>query len=124
MKRKKGYYSISVVAEMFCVHQQTVRMYEKEGLITPKRTEGNTRLFSEEDVDKLTKKVCQLVESSKGKVTSSSLMGKKALSYPINHIKEASYVMVGFELEASAIKEFSGKLKLEENIIRFLVIKV
>lgn len=53
MKRKKGYYSISVVAKMFSVHQQTVRMYEKEGLITPKRTEGNTRLFSEEDVDRL-----------------------------------------------------------------------
>ncbi len=53
MKRKKGHYSISAVAKMFSVHQQTVRLYEKEGLITPKRSEGNTRLFSEEDVDKL-----------------------------------------------------------------------
>ncbi|MFH1643556.1 MAG: MerR family transcriptional regulator [bacterium] len=53
MKRKKGYYSISVVAKMFSVHQQTVRMYEKEGLICPKRSSGNTRLFSEEDVDRL-----------------------------------------------------------------------
>lgn len=53
MKRKKGFYSISVVAKMFSVHQQTIRMYEKEGLITPKRTEGNTRLFAEEDVDRL-----------------------------------------------------------------------
>ena len=53
MKRKKGFYSISVVAKMFSVHQQTVRMYEKEGLICPKRTTGNTRLFSEEDVDRL-----------------------------------------------------------------------
>ncbi len=53
MKRKKGFYSISVVAKMFSVHQQTVRMYEKEGLISPRRTEGNTRLFSEEDVDRL-----------------------------------------------------------------------
>ena len=52
-KRRKGYYSISVVAKMFSVHQQTIRLYEKEGLINPKRTEGNTRLFSEEDVDKL-----------------------------------------------------------------------
>jgi len=52
-KRRKGYYSISVVAKMFSVHQQTIRLYEKEGLISPKRTEGNTRLFSEEDVDKL-----------------------------------------------------------------------
>lgn len=38
---------------MFSVHQQTIRMYEKEGLITPKRSEGNTRLFAEEDVDRL-----------------------------------------------------------------------
>lgn len=53
MKRRKGFYSISVVAKMFSVHQQTIRMYEKEGLICPKRTEGNTRLFSEEDVDRL-----------------------------------------------------------------------
>lgn len=53
MKRRKGYYSISVVAKMFSVHQQTIRMYEKEGLITPKRSAGNTRLFSEEDVDQL-----------------------------------------------------------------------
>lgn len=53
MKRKKGYFSISAVAEMFSVHQQTIRLYEKEGLITPKRSEGNTRLFSEEDVDRL-----------------------------------------------------------------------
>ncbi|MEX0940623.1 MAG: MerR family transcriptional regulator [Candidatus Babeliales bacterium] len=53
MKRKKGYFSISAVAKMFSVHQQTIRLYEKEGLIAPKRTEGNTRLFSEEDVDML-----------------------------------------------------------------------
>ena len=53
MKRKKGYFSISAVAKMFSVHQQTIRLYEKEGLIAPKRSEGNTRLFSEEDVDRL-----------------------------------------------------------------------
>ena len=38
---------------MFSVHQQTIRLYEKEGLISPKRSAGNTRLFSEEDVDRL-----------------------------------------------------------------------
>ena len=52
-KRRKGFYSISIVAKMFDVHQQTIRLYEKEGLISPKRTAGNTRLFSEEDVDRL-----------------------------------------------------------------------
>lgn len=53
MKRKKGYFSISAVAKMFSVHQQTIRLYEKEGLLSPKRSEGNTRLFSEEDVNRL-----------------------------------------------------------------------
>jgi MerR family transcriptional regulator/heat shock protein HspR len=53
LNRKKGYFSISAVAKMFSVHQQTVRLYEREGLITPKRSSGNTRLFSEEDVDRL-----------------------------------------------------------------------
>jgi len=38
---------------MFSVHQQTIRMYEKQGLIAPTRSSGNTRLFSEEDVDRL-----------------------------------------------------------------------
>jgi MerR family transcriptional regulator/heat shock protein HspR len=55
MKRKKGFYSISAVAKMFSIHQQTIRLYEKEGLISPKRSAGNTRLFSEEDVDQLEK---------------------------------------------------------------------
>ena len=53
MNRKKGYFSISAVAQMFSVHQQTIRLYEREGLICPKRSEGNTRLFSEEDVLRL-----------------------------------------------------------------------
>ena len=38
---------------MFSVHQQTIRLYEKQGLLTPKRSTGNTRLFAEEDVDRL-----------------------------------------------------------------------
>ena len=53
MKRKKGFFSISAVAKMFSVHQQTIRLYEKQGLIAPKRSDGNTRLFSEEDVNRL-----------------------------------------------------------------------
>ena len=53
VKRQKAYYSISAVAKMFTIHQQTVRLYEKEGLINPKRSEGNTRLFDEDDIDQL-----------------------------------------------------------------------
>src|ERR1700752_347537 len=53
INRKRGYFSISAVAKMFSIHQQTIRLYEKEGLGTPKRSEGNTRLFGEEDIDRL-----------------------------------------------------------------------
>ena len=53
MKRKKGYFSISAVAQMLSLHQQTIRLYEREGLISPKRSSGNTRLFSEEDINQL-----------------------------------------------------------------------
>lgn len=44
---------ISVVAEMLDIHPQTLRLYEREGLVIPQRTDGNTRLYSQEDIDKL-----------------------------------------------------------------------
>lgn len=53
VKRNKAFFSISAVSKMFSVHQQTIRLYEKEGLLSPKRSDGNTRLFSEEDIDRL-----------------------------------------------------------------------
>jgi len=53
IRRKKGFFSISAVAEMFSIHQQTIRLYEKEGLINPKRSEGNTRMFTEDDINRL-----------------------------------------------------------------------
>ena len=51
--KRKGRYTISVVAERFNVHPQTLRLYEREGLLTPTRTKGNTRLYSEDDIDQL-----------------------------------------------------------------------
>ena len=44
---------ISVVARRFEVHPQTLRLYEREGLVKPSRTQGNTRLYSEVDLDRL-----------------------------------------------------------------------
>lgn len=51
--KKEPLYQISVVAKMLGVHPQTLRLYEREGLVKPTRTEGNVRLYSEEDVEKL-----------------------------------------------------------------------
>jgi MerR family transcriptional regulator/heat shock protein HspR len=46
-------YMISVAAELVGMHPQTLRMYEQKGLVRPKRTAGNTRLYSDADVERL-----------------------------------------------------------------------
>ena len=51
--RGRGVYMISVAAELAGMHPQTLRIYESRGLITPKRSPKNTRLYSQEDVDRL-----------------------------------------------------------------------
>jgi MerR family transcriptional regulator/heat shock protein HspR len=50
---KRGVYMISVAAELAGMHPQTLRIYESRGLIEPKRSSGNTRLYSDEDVERL-----------------------------------------------------------------------
>jgi len=52
-RKSKGAYMISVVAEMYEIHPQTLRLYEREGLLKPSRSEGNTRLYTEEDLKRL-----------------------------------------------------------------------
>src|SRR5205814_5463982 len=49
----RGVFMISVAAELADMHPQTLRMYEQRGLITPKRSPKGTRLYSQEDVDRL-----------------------------------------------------------------------
>ena len=51
--RGKAYFMISAVSQKYDIHPQTLRLYEREGLLTPSRTEGNTRLYSEEDLEQL-----------------------------------------------------------------------
>jgi MerR family transcriptional regulator/heat shock protein HspR len=50
---KAGLYMIGVVAARFDIHPQTLRLYEKEGLLRPSRTVGKTRLYSDDDMDRL-----------------------------------------------------------------------
>ncbi len=53
----KPLYMIGVVAEMLKIHPQTLRMYEKKGLIQPSRTEGKTRMYSADDVEDIARLV-------------------------------------------------------------------
>lgn len=52
-KNSKAAYMISVVAETYEIHPQTLRLYEREGLLKPSRSEGNTRLYTQEDLERL-----------------------------------------------------------------------
>lgn len=51
--RNKPLYMISVAAELAGVHPQTLRIYEQKGLVTPQRTQGNTRMYSQADIERL-----------------------------------------------------------------------
>ncbi|HEY0006874.1 MAG TPA: helix-turn-helix transcriptional regulator [Pyrinomonadaceae bacterium] len=53
MKRKGGTYTISAVAAQYEIHPQTLRLYEREGLLKPSRSEGNTRLYTDTDLERL-----------------------------------------------------------------------
>src|SRR5271166_1665593 len=52
-KKNKAAYMISAVAEQYQIHPQTLRLYEREGLLKPSRSEGNTRLYPPEDIERL-----------------------------------------------------------------------
>src|ERR1700761_6875856 len=51
--RSKAAYMISAVAERYEIHPQTLRLYEREGLLAPSRSDGNTRLYTDEDLERL-----------------------------------------------------------------------
>jgi MerR family transcriptional regulator/heat shock protein HspR len=53
MKRKGRTYTISAVADEYDIHPQTLRLYEREGLLKPSRSEGNTRLYTDSDLERL-----------------------------------------------------------------------
>ena len=53
MKKRTKTYTISAVAELYDIHPQTLRLYEREGLLTPSRSIGNTRLYEDSDLERL-----------------------------------------------------------------------
>lgn len=104
--KKKGTYSISVVSEMLGIHQQTIRLYEKEGFINPKRSDGNTRQFSQEDVEQL-EKVIHLTHKLGINIAGVTMILKlqkkvKSLQGEINNLFDAT--KASLETEADELK--------------------
>lgn len=61
LRAEQGVYGISVAADLVGVGQQTLRLYERKGLVEPERTEGGTRRYSENDVERM-RRIGELVD--------------------------------------------------------------
>src|SRR5499427_9692485 len=53
MSKSRAAFMISAVAEQYSIHPQTLRLYEREGLLKPSRSDGNTRLYTDDDLERL-----------------------------------------------------------------------
>jgi MerR family transcriptional regulator/heat shock protein HspR len=87
-------YIISVAAELAGVHPQTLRVYERKGLVTPKRTQGNTRRYSERDIE-LLRRIQELTQEG---INLAGVMRILELEDELEHLRE-SYLRTTRDLE-------------------------
>jgi MerR family transcriptional regulator/heat shock protein HspR len=85
MKKRVKTYTISAVAEMFEIHPQTLRMYEREGLLKPSRSEGNTRLYEDSDIERL-----EIILNMREKMDAMQREFERFFEYLRNHASELS----------------------------------
>ena len=76
-RSQRGVYGISVTSELSGVSPQTLRLYESRGLLTPARTEGGTRRYSDDDLDRLAR-IAELLESGVNLAGVSQILGLEA----------------------------------------------
>jgi small subunit ribosomal protein S6 len=93
-----------------------VRNYELGFVIHPE--------VDQSDVTEAVDKVGQYVTAGGGEVTSVDVWGRRTLAYPIRKQKEGTYVFLHTQLDPQAIKELERRLKLDEEILRHLLIRL
>jgi small subunit ribosomal protein S6 len=79
--------------------------------------------LSEEDRETVLKKVEELITSTSGEVLSRDMWGRRDLAYPIKKYKEGVYVLITFNGEPSATRDIDYKVKINDDIIRHLLVK-
>lgn len=111
MKREQRHYTISVAAELVSVHQQTIRHYERLGLIEPYRGKGDIRYFSPDDIDKL-QQIRRLIDE-----LGVNLAGVEVI---LNMRDQFQEMQDQFEHEIAAVREqYENEIvRLKEIIIR------
>lgn len=93
-----------------------MRQYELAFIVRPD--------LDDEGVTEVVEKVSQHVKSIDGEVTSVDVWGRRALAYPIDNHRDGVYVLFQAKMSPSALSELERNLKLSEEIIRYLLIKV
>ncbi len=93
-----------------------MRNYELAFIIRP--------TVAEEGVTGVVEQVSQLVKTGNGEVTSVDVWGRRTLAYPIDKYREGTYVLCQIKLPPAAMVELERNLKLSEEIIRYLLVKV
>lgn len=89
--------------------------YESTFIISPK--------LSTEEVEKVTTKVLEVIETSKGFVKTVQQLGKKKLAYPIDRFYEGSYVYIEFDGSGLIVKSLDLFFKFNDSVMRFLTVK-
>lgn len=79
--------------------------------------------FTDDEAQGIFKKVGQLITSNEGTITMEDYWGKKKFAYPIKHEYYGYYGLLEFDLERSSIAEINNKLRHDNNVLRFIIIK-
>ncbi len=80
--------------------------------------------LTDEEVDKLVEKVTSTIEGQEGKIRKIDKWGKRVLAYPIKKLNEGIYVLIEFELEKSRVSEVDRRMKLDESILRHIIVNL
>ncbi|HNV12459.1 MAG TPA: 30S ribosomal protein S6 [bacterium] len=79
--------------------------------------------FTDDEAQKVFKKVGDLITSNEGKITLENYWGKKKFAYPINHEYYGYYGLYEFDLERTLVAKINDTLRLDKEIVRFLIVK-
>jgi small subunit ribosomal protein S6 len=80
--------------------------------------------LEESEVDERSKAIAEIIKGQKGDVSSIERLGKKRLAYEIKDMREGHYVVMQFKSEPAASKELERQLKLHEDVLRALVVRL
>jgi small subunit ribosomal protein S6 len=79
---------------------------------------------ADDAIDPMVNNFTQFITSKGGSIGEVAKWGRKKLAYPIKHMMEGNYVLIKFNIDASANKELENNLKISEKILRHLLIKL